>query len=63
MTTEYIPPECCSGWNITFVACSSGKFRKRKFYVTTEFLAKDKRDFTTYFAIAFKPMLALVVGR
>ena len=33
------------------------KFRKRKFSVTTEFLAKDKRDFTTYFAIAFKPML------
>lgn len=27
-----------------FSACSSGKFRKRKFSVTTEFLAKDKRD-------------------
>ncbi len=32
-------------------------FRKRKFSVTTEFLAKDRRELTTDFAIAFKPML------
>jgi hypothetical protein len=40
-----------------FSAGSSGKFRKRKFSVTNEFLAKDRRELTTYFAIAFKPML------
>ena len=47
----------CNGSRLEAVA----NFGKNKFSITTEFLAKDKRDLTTYFAIAFKPMLADVV--
>ena len=48
MTTEYIPPECCSGWNITAAACIVvADFVTANFQLKNKYDAKQKYDKTT----------------
>ncbi len=44
-----------------FAACRSGELRNRDFSAKIKFLAKDKREFTTFFAIFANRCCAFVL--